>query len=150
MTVSKNDYMLTWVSLVLAGSYLPGELGRHMQAELGLSLAEQELLKHLMLGGGEQKLGDLAQRVGLSKAGITKMMDRLQNAGFVKRVPSRKDRRVIMARLTKRGATVLTRSFELVALWVEANLRQHLDDNQLVALKDALQTLLKAHNRWDS
>jgi DNA-binding MarR family transcriptional regulator len=150
MTITKNDYMLTWVSLVLAGSHLPAELGRHMQAELGISLAEQELLKHLMLGGGEQTLGDLAQRVGLSKAGITKMMDRLQKAGFVKRVPSKTDRRVIMARLTKRGATVLTRSFELVGRWVEANLRQHLDDNQLLALKDALQTLLEAHNHRES
>jgi DNA-binding MarR family transcriptional regulator len=149
MTVTKNDYMLTWVSLVLAGSQLPAELGRHMQAQLGLSLAEQELLKHLMLGGGEQKLGDLAHRVGLSKAGITKMMDRLQKAGFVKRVPSKKDRRVIMARLTKRGATVLARSFELVGPWVEANLRQHLDDNQLLALKDALQTLVRAHTHLE-
>ena len=150
MTVTKNDYMLTWVSLVLAGSHMPAKLGQHMQVQLGISLAEQELLKHLMLGGGQQKLGDLAQHLGRSKAGITKMMDRLQKAGFVKRVPSKTDRRVIMARLTKRGATVLTASFELVGPWVEKNLRQHLDDNKLLALKDALQTLIEAHNRWES
>jgi DNA-binding MarR family transcriptional regulator len=150
MTITKNDYMLTWASLVQAGSHLPAELGQHLQVELGLSLAEQDLLKQLMLGGGEQKLSELSQRIGLSKAGVTKMMDRLQKAGFAKRVPSKTDRRVIMARLTKRGATVLTRSFELLGLWVEANFRQLLDDNQLLALQDALQALLKGQNRRES
>jgi DNA-binding MarR family transcriptional regulator len=120
-----------------------------LQAEVGLSLAEQDLLKQLMLGGGELKLSELSQRINLSKAGITKMMDRLQKAGFVKRVPSKTDRRVIMARLTKRGAIVLERSFELLGPWVETNLRQHLDDNQLLALKDSLEALLKSHDRWE-
>jgi DNA-binding MarR family transcriptional regulator len=149
MAITKNDYMLTWASLMHAGTHLPAELGRYLQAELGLSLAEQDLLKQLMLGGGELKLSELSQRIYLSKAGITKMMDRLQKAGFVKRVPSKTDRRVIMARLTKRGAIVLERSFELLGPWVEANLRQHLDDNQLLALKDSLESLLKSHDRWE-
>ena len=148
MAITKNDYMLTWVSLVHAGSYLPAELGRYLQAEVGLSLAEQDLLKQLMLGGGELKLSDLSQRIFLSKAGITKMMDRLEKTGFVKRVPSKTDRRVIMARLTKRGAKALERSFQLLGPWVDENLRQHLDENQLLALKDALETLLKGHKRW--
>ena len=149
MAITKNDYMLTWVSLVHAGSHLPAELGRYLQGEVGLSLAEQDLLKQLMLGGGELKLSELSQRIHLSKAGITKMMDRLQKTGFVKRVRSKTDRRVIMARLTKRGAVVLERSFELQGPWVEANLRQHLDDNQLLALKGSLETLLKGHARWE-
>ncbi len=103
----------------------------------------------MMLGGGELKLSEVSQRIHLSKAGITKMMDRLQKTGFVKRVRSKTDRRVIMARLTKRGAVVLERSFALQGPWVEANLRQHLDDNQLLALKGSLETLLKGHARWE-
>jgi DNA-binding MarR family transcriptional regulator len=149
MAITKNDYMLTWANLLQAGTYLPAELGQHLQEELGLSLAEQDLLKQLMLGGGELKLSALSERIHLSKAGITKMMDRLQKAGFVKRVRSKKDRRVIMARLTKRGAIVLASSFDLSGPWVEANLRQHLDDNQLLALKDSLEALLKGHDRLE-
>ena len=148
MTVRKNDYMQVWANLLQAGTYLPAELGRHIQRELGISLAEQDLLKQLMLGGGELKLSELSQRIHLSKAGVTKMMDRLGNAGFVKRVPSKKDRRVVMARLTKRGAVVLERSFALQGPWVEKNLRQHLSDSQLLAMKDSLQALLTGHDRW--
>lgn len=149
MTVTKNDYMLTWFSLVQAGSYLPAELERYLQAEVGLSLTEQELLKQLMLGGGDLKLSALSKRISLSKAGITKMMDRLEKTGFVKRVPSKTDRRVITARLTKRGAKALERSFQLSGPWVEENLRQYLDDNQLLAMKDALQALLSGHGCRD-
>lgn len=148
MAVSKNDYMLTWASLVNVGSRLPAELGRYLQAELGITLAEQDLLKQLMLGGGELKLSDISRRIHLSKAGITKMVDRLEEAGFVKRIRSKADRRVIVAGLTKRGAVVLERSFELLGPWVEANLRQHLSDDQLIALKDSLEALLIAHDRW--
>ena len=149
MAVTKHDYMLTWVSLVDAGSYLPAELGRYLQAEIGLSLAEQDMLKQLKLGGGELKLIELSQRIYLSKAGITKMMDRLERSEFVKRVPSKTDRRVIMARLTQSGEKVLARSFELLGPWVEENLRQHLSDKQLLALKDSLETVLKSHDRWE-
>lgn len=142
MTVSKNDYMLTWASLVNAGNHLPSELERHLQAELGIALGEQDLLKQLMLGGGELKLSEISRRIHLSKAGITKMVDRLEEAGFVKRIRSKKDRRVIVAGLTKRGAVVLERSFELVGPWVETNLRRHLSDDQLLALQDSRRCLV--------
>jgi DNA-binding MarR family transcriptional regulator len=148
MAVSKNDYMRTWASLVNAGNHLPAELERHLQAELGITLAEQNLLKQLMLGGGELKLSEISRRIHLSKAGITKMVDRLEEAGFVKRIRSKTDRRVIVAGLTKRGAVVLERSFELIGPWVEANLRLHLSDQQLLALQDSLEALLKGHDRW--
>ena len=148
MAVSKNDYMLTWASLVNAGNHLPAELERHLHAELGITLAEQDLLKQLMLNGGELKLSEISRRIYVSKAGITKMVDRLEDAGFVKRIRSKQDRRVIVAGLTKRGAVVLERSFELFGPWVEANLRRHLSDDQLFALQDSLEALLKGHNRW--
>lgn len=149
MAITKNDYMLTWASLVQAGSFLPAELGRYLQTELGISLSEQELLKQLMLGGGELKLSEISQRICLSRAGITKMMDRLEKSGFVKRIPSKTDRRVVMAGLTKRGAIVLERSFETIGPWVATNLRRHLSDEQLYALKDSVEALLKGHDRWE-
>jgi len=150
MAVSKNDYMLTWANLVHVGNHLPARLERHLQAELGIALAEQDLLKQLMLGGGELKLSDISRRIHLSKAGITKMVDRLEDAGFVKRIRSKTDRRVIVAGLTKRGAVVLERSFELLGGWVETNLRRHLSDDQLFALQYSLEALLKGHDRWTS
>lgn len=150
MTISTHDFMLTWVSLVHAGTYFPAALSQHLQSELGISLAEQDLIKQLGVAGGELKLVDLARRIYLSKAGVTKMMDRLEAAGLVSRVRSDSDRRVINARLTSKGARTLERSRLLLVAWVRANLCDALSENQLHALRDALQTLLEKHDRWDA
>ena len=149
MSLSTHDFMLAWVSLVHAGSYLPGALSQHLQEELGISLPEQDLLKQLGVAGGELKLVELSRRIYLSKAGVTKMMDRLESAGLVTRVRSKTDRRVINARLTASGEETLQRSRQLLVNWVQSNLRDHLGDEQLLALRDALEALLRGHDRWD-
>ena len=49
---------------------------------------------------------ELAQILGFSSAGTTKVADRLADAGLIERSPSRTDRRVIYATLTERGLDV--------------------------------------------
>ncbi len=144
-----QDFMLTWVSLVHAGSYLPAALSQHLQERLGISLAEQDLLKQLGVAGGELTMGELSRRIYLSKAGITKMMDRLEAGGFVKRVRPAGDRRIIHARLTKAGRNTLDASRKLLVPWVRENLGDHLSARQFRSLGKALETLLKAHDRWE-
>ena len=141
--------MIAWVSLVHAGSYFPAALSAHLQKELGISLPEQDLLKQLGAAGGELKLVELSRRIYLSKAGVTKMMDRLEAAGVVSRVRSESDRRVVMAKMTTAGAKLLVRSRELVVEWVEVNLRGKLTDKQVRELKEGLEALLRNHDRWD-
>ncbi len=148
-THDKHDLMLTWVSLIHAGSFLPAALGQHLQERLGISLAEQDLLKQLGAAGGELTLGGLSRRIYLSKAGITKMMDRLEAGGFVKRARSEEDRRIIHARLTKAGRNTLDRSRKLLVPWVRENLGDHLTAGQLRSLGKALETVLKGHDRWE-
>lgn len=141
--------MLTWVSLVHAGTYLPGALSQQLQEDLGISLPEQDLLKQLGAAGGELKLIELSRRIYLSKAGITKMMDRLESAGLVVRERSRTDRRVVNAKLTAAGRDKLKRSYELLISWVKTNVSDHLSEKQLLALRDALKALLQGHDRWE-
>ena len=149
MSMSKDENMLTWVSLVHAGTYLPGALNQHLLVELGISLAEQDLLKQLNAAGGKLKLIELSRRLYLSKAGVTKMMDRLESAGLVRRERSEADRRVINARLTPNGKEAFRRSRKLLGPWVKSNLAAHLSDKQLRALLDALQCVLEGHDRWE-
>lgn len=149
MSLSTHDFMMAWVSLVHAGSYLPSALSQHLRDELGISLPEQDLLKQLGVAGGELMLVELSRRIYLSKAGVTKMMDRLESAGLVTRERSKSDRRVINARLTALGKETLQRSRQLLVDWVRSNLRDHLSDEQLLALRDALEAVLRGHDRWD-
>jgi DNA-binding MarR family transcriptional regulator len=45
---------------------------------------------------------ELAQKTSLGKSTLTSMLDRLAQAGFVKRVPSKEDRRTILIMLTEK------------------------------------------------
>jgi len=46
---------------------------------------------------------ELSKRTLLSKSTLTSMLDRLEQAGFIKRVPSKKDRREILIQLTEKN-----------------------------------------------
>jgi len=45
---------------------------------------------------------ELAQKTSLGKSTLTSMLDRLEQGGFVKRVPSKEDRRAILIKLTEK------------------------------------------------
>ena len=149
MEVTKHDSMLAWVSLVHASTYLISELDGHLRDQAGISLPEHDLLSQLDKVGGEVMLSELARRVYLSKAGMTKMVDRLEKAGQVERVRPGVDRRVTSAKLTTAGRATLDRSRPTLVAWVEANLRNHLSDEQVISLRDSLQALLEGHGRWE-
>ena len=47
-------------------------------------------------------INELAEKTSLGKSTLTSMLDRLEAAGFIKRVPSRKDRRKIIIERTEK------------------------------------------------
>ncbi|MHA2429588.1 MAG: MarR family winged helix-turn-helix transcriptional regulator [Promethearchaeota archaeon] len=49
---------------------------------------------------------ELSKRTLLSKSTLTSMLDRLEQAGFIKRVSSKKDRREILIQLTEKNKTL--------------------------------------------
>ena len=149
MNGTRHDLMLAWVSFVHTSTYLISELDRHLRDEVGVSLSEHDLLSQLDKVGGEVMLSELARRVYLSKAGMTKMIDRLEKAGQVERVWPGGDRRVTSAKLTTAGRATLSRSRPTLVAWVEANLRAHLSDEQVISLRDSLRALLEGHGRWE-
>jgi len=144
-----HDWMPAWVSLVHAGTALSTGLDAHLREHLGISLAEQDLLKQLDLNGGALPLGELSRRLYFSKAGMTKMVDRLERAGLVARMRSDSDRRSVQASLTSAGDETLRSSRERMLAWIWEHFRAHLDDQQIVALRDVLAALLKGMDRYE-
>ena len=146
--INRHDYMMAWVSLVTAGSILATELNSYLQEELGISVPEQDMLKQLAQADGKLNMSVLASRIFLSRAGMTKMMDRMEAEQLVRRVPSKTDRRLIKAVLTAKGRRVVVRSWKLIEPWVARNFRAHLSDNEVLALGSALKSLLEGRENW--
>jgi DNA-binding MarR family transcriptional regulator len=76
-------------------------------SEHGLSYEEWDVLGALRRGGPpfRRSAGELAQISELSSGAMTNRLDRLEEAGLVKRLPDPNDRRGVLVELTKKGHT---------------------------------------------
>jgi DNA-binding MarR family transcriptional regulator len=84
--------------------YLITTLERTM-SEHDLTHGEYKLLLQLLVqpGTGRISAGDLGRALMLSSGGMTNRLDRLQEAGLIKRVPDPGDRRGVLVELTAKG-----------------------------------------------
>lgn len=84
---------------------------------------------------GEGTAGDLARHTGLSTAAVTRMLDRLESAGFIRREHDTADRRRVIVRVEPSRALELERAYrgmsqgfaEVLSGYTDAELRTFLD-----------------------
>jgi DNA-binding MarR family transcriptional regulator len=93
-----------WRSFIHAHARLLRRLDEELQDAHGLSLAEYDALMQLVNAPDRRlRMSVLAERVLLSRSGITRLVDRLVAAGFVERSACASDARGAEAALTAKG-----------------------------------------------
>jgi DNA-binding MarR family transcriptional regulator len=84
-----------------------------LQAASGITVTDFEALRRLASSpDGHMRRVDLAQALGLTASGITRLLDGLQDAGLVCKEQCPNDGRVTYALITDAGRTVLHRTAE--------------------------------------
>jgi DNA-binding MarR family transcriptional regulator len=100
-----------WITAAVGFRRLTGLLLDEVHARTGLTPSSFEVLWILLERDGHSApMNHLAQRLGFSTAGITKVTDRLAQAGLLQRHDCPGDRRVVLAVLTAAGATAAERA----------------------------------------
>jgi DNA-binding MarR family transcriptional regulator len=98
----------SWVSFLRSHSAITRELSAQLQREHGLTLNDYEVLLHLSHAEDTRlRRVDLAQRILLTASGITRLLEGLERAGFVRKETCATDARVAYAKLTDDGAAKL-------------------------------------------
>jgi DNA-binding MarR family transcriptional regulator len=122
----------------LADEALGPEFARH-----GLQPGWFDLLAALRRAGPPYELNptELMRATLVSSGGITKRLDRLEDAGLVERRPDPADRRGTRVRLTRRGRAVIDRAIE-THVANEERLLSSLGAGDRRALDELLRTLL--------
>jgi DNA-binding MarR family transcriptional regulator len=149
MSKSIHDLMQAWVSLIHAATHLRRGLEEVLLTELGFGLAEQDLIKQLYVNGGALTHTELSRRIYFSKSGVTRMIDRLEDAGFVERKRVAGDRRAINAVLTPTGRDAFNRSRIILRGYVKKTLGAALADDDIAVLGSVLEKLLRAADVFD-
>jgi len=86
---------------------------KKLQRMTGLTTA-QALVIRAISELGEVTTKAISKEVALSQATVTTVLDRLETNGFVERYRSTKDRRIVHARLTEKGAAIMTEMPDLL------------------------------------
>jgi DNA-binding MarR family transcriptional regulator len=114
-------------------------------ADFELSFGEWSELAHLRRIGPPHRRspGQLAEHAGLSSGAMTNRLDRLEQAGLVRRLPDPDDRRSIQVELTEEGHRVLEESIGAQAA-KEAVVAAALDETERRQLNALLRRLMLA------
>ena len=117
-------------------------------AEFGLNHGEWSVLGYLKRIGPPHRRspGELAEHAGLSSGAMTNRLDKLEAAGFIRRLPDPTDRRGLQIELTEAGHDVWARSASAQAL-KETWLASALADEEQEHLNVLLRRLMLAFER---
>jgi DNA-binding MarR family transcriptional regulator len=135
----------TWIFLSRAHDLIAERLDAALRVEVGLSLAEHDVLVQAQTGGGLIQMGDVARTLVISKSGVTRIVGKLEDEGFLERVIFPANRRATFAKLTQRGVDALARSSVVFEREVSAAFGDQLSTTDIVNLRRALTKLLSAH-----
>ncbi len=96
--------MRAWRAFLQAHAMLLRRLEAELSTGAGMSLAHYDVLVQLAFADGRRlRMHELANRVLLSRSGITRVVDRLEEDGFVARMACPSDARGAFAVLTDAG-----------------------------------------------
>lgn len=135
-------WRLYFESALALGDVLDGELER----DAGIPLRWYDALVQLEETPDGLRMNELAERILYSKSGFTRVVDRLEEAGLVRRVRPENDRRSILLVLTDQGRTTMEQARRHHRHSIEQHFSRHLTDTDIKGLTRALEKL-SAHAR---
>ncbi|GAA5053066.1 MarR family winged helix-turn-helix transcriptional regulator [Nocardia callitridis] len=137
-----------WTGFVRTRDIVAAAVGRDSTRESNLTYVEYSVLAFLAeVPDHRLTFADLAAKLEWSQSRLSHQITRMEKRGLVAREPIPDDARRTAARLTGRGAEVLTRAAPAHALSVRRHMIDVLDRGQLNALADIYDTLLDHHRR---
>jgi DNA-binding MarR family transcriptional regulator len=131
-----------FASLLRAQANATRRLNAQLLADHGLTLSDYEVLLRLSHAPDRRmRRVDLAEQVLLTASGITRLLDGLEQAGYVERASCKTDRRVVYAVLTDAGLAKLRKAAKSHLLQVDELFAERFDRAELERLADLLHTL---------
>lgn len=131
--------LAAWRALLHAHAAAVGAIERDLDAAGLIPLAWYDVLVPLSETPERRlRLHELADRVVLSRSGLTRMVDRLERAGLLRREPCPDDRRGAFAVLTPEGEATVERTWPVYARGIVAHFARHVSDAEARTLAAAL------------
>jgi DNA-binding MarR family transcriptional regulator len=129
------ERLAVWRSFLEAHASITRTLADELDAERDLPLHWYDVLLTLHEAGGRLRMQELAGRLVVNKSSLTRVIDRMAEAGYVDREPCLEDGRGQFAVLTREGRDTLRRAAPTHLRGVQQHFAQYLTDSDVVALQ---------------
>lgn len=126
--------------LIMTARLVQNLMSYHL-APLGITYAQAVALVRLWRRGGSAQQRELIESLALSRASGTLVLNELEDAGFVRRLPDKGDARRYIVELTGRGAAIEPKVLEAFDQ-VESLVIDGVDRKELAVSQSVLLSLL--------
>lgn len=132
---ARPEGLQAWTELCATVDAVRVAINRDLQAEAGLTLADNLVLCQVAMAPGKRlRMVEIAARLGLAKSAVTKTVDRLEERGLLIRDRDPDDRRTVYASLTGPGQSAFDAARPAFVRSVGRHFARHLDAAQIGAL----------------
>jgi DNA-binding MarR family transcriptional regulator len=134
---AKPDVVSVWLRLMACYNLIQGEIRARLRDEFETTLPRFDILAQIDRSPVGPTMGELSQRLLVTKANITDLMGRLEAEDLVYRQKSETDSRVSHVYLTPKGKKALEVMLKAHKAWL-AELMGSLDPEDMNSLSGAL------------
>jgi DNA-binding MarR family transcriptional regulator len=147
---TEHSVVLTWRSMHLADDAVRRILDERLAAEAGCSLLEHDLLAWLTAQPQRRlQMLKLADLLGVTRGGLTRIVDRLVERGWIDRDRPERNRREVYAVLTPHGQHAIEHARAIYLSALQQTLGTHLNQterNELARITNKLLGALAGHD----
>lgn len=136
-----------WRALLRGQALLIEEVERELAAAGLPPLGWYDVLTELDKAGGRLRIHELADAVILSRSGLTRLLDRLEAAGLLRREPCEDDRRGAYAVVTPAGRQMLGRMWPVYERCLAEHFAPQVGSAEARALRSALERVTESVRR---
>lgn len=139
-SIKASDWRIgVWRSFLRAHARVVTELEAELSTQAGLPLSWYDVLLQLAEAPNRRlRMAELAERVLLSRSGLTRLVDRLQAAGLVRREADPNDARGTFTVLTDAGLGRLRAAAPVHLSGIQQRWLSHFSDDELLQLGELL------------
>lgn len=136
MKKTSSQHVQVWRLFITANALLISAIDRHLHEAGQIPLNWYDVLIELYEAPNHRlRMSDLAERVLLTRSGLTRLVDRLEKEAFLSREIDPADRRGFYAILTDKGMEAMKKAWPIYAKGIAAYFADHLTEEEAVVLQ---------------
>lgn len=127
-----NTNLNTWHALNKATALINQKLASEIRTKHQIHHSWFDVLRELYIAPDHRlKMNEIADRVVMSGSGLTRLIDRMLEAGLINRELSSQDRRIVVAALTEAGIKKIEEILPQYQAWITENFLEGLAEDEM-------------------